>query len=293
MLSFRQYQQLNENFGPLTLGLGQVRSVGIVGATGMPLEEGKKKSKSCKKKMDVDDDVPEEEDDDLEKKGGVKVVGKGKPKDDNDDGDDKEPDNDADDEGGDDEEPDNDADDEGGDDEEDKDDGKTIFFQKKKSKKMQAEGLLGKKLGKGPPPDMGGDDLGNSGGLGDGDDLEGGPGDDDSEGDDLGDDDLGDEGPGEDEMGDLKGKRLGKRLGKKPPMDGPGPDGDAPMFMKRHSRKGMTKEQQEWWDSVEGQMNVDPAPKFFDGFTEIKSVEQAVRAGDIGFAPQGKIGSWF
>ena len=304
MLSFKQYRQLNENFGPMTLGLGQLRSVGVVGATGISMEEGKKCGKSCKK-MDVDDDMPEEKDDDeVEEKGGVQVVGKGK-KGKDDDGEEKGEKEDK-------------GDEEGGDE-------KPSFFQKKKSKKkMQAEGLFGKKLGKAPPPEMGGgedemggvgigadmggeegddlgggeedgeedlgdDDLGDDDELGDDDDLEG----DDEEGD-LG-DDLGGE-PGEDEMGNLGKSKLGKLgKGKKPPMDDMG--GDAPMFMTKHSRKGMTKEQAEWWDSVEGQMNADPDPRFFDGFSEIKSVEQGVRqepkAGDVGFAPQGRIGSWF
>ena len=274
MLSFKDYRKLNESFGPIALGLGQVPTVGVIGGQGISLEEGKKKGCS---KMEVDDDEKDKEDKEEEKEGGVKVV-KDKVPDDKDEPEEDEP-------------------------EEEEGDKKPTFFQKKKSKKkMQSEGLFGKKLGKGPPPEDLGDEKGPEGEIGEPGDEEGDEdlGDEDlgdEEGDeDLGDKDLGDE-EGDEDLGDedLGKKTLIKK--KKPPMGDMGGEGPA-MFMKKRSRKGMSKEQAEWWDSVEGQLSADPDPRFYDGFTEIKSVEQAVRegepkAGELGFAPQGRVGSWF
>ena len=42
MLSYKQYQIVQESFGLLPVGLGRMPAIGIVGASGASLEEGKK-----------------------------------------------------------------------------------------------------------------------------------------------------------------------------------------------------------------------------------------------------------
>lgn len=72
----------------------------------------------------------------------------------------------------------------------------------------------------------------------------------------------------------------------------------------KKSKKKMTKEESEWYNSVMGQINSDPNKRFWDGFTKLE--EDALIAptdpnaevtepgpGEPGFAPQQRVGGWF
>jgi hypothetical protein len=70
--------------------------------------------------------------------------------------------------------------------------------------------------------------------------------------------------------------------------------GDAKeMFMKKGGKgkknKNMKKEDQEFWTSIQNMIGV-PVTKSWDGWTPITNIEQAIRPGDTGSAPQTRIG---
>jgi len=81
-----------------------------------------------------------------------------------------------------------------------------------------------------------------------------------------------------------------------------------PMLMKKNMKKAMKKmkkEDQEWWASVHDMVLSDPENKSWDGFTRIEedsliaptdpnaslNASEEPTAGEVGYAPQGRIGS--
>jgi len=76
------------------------------------------------------------------------------------------------------------------------------------------------------------------------------------------------------------------------------------MMSKKKSKKKMTKEQSDWYNSVIGQLNSDPNQKSWDGFSTLE--EDALLPpqdqnaglsepgpGEVGFAPSQRVGTWF
>jgi hypothetical protein len=75
----------------------------------------------------------------------------------------------------------------------------------------------------------------------------------------------------------------------------------------KKSKKKMTKEEQDWYDSVTHQINSDPNRKYWDGFKQLE--EDALippadpnaavtephepRPGEVGYAPVPRLGGWF
>jgi hypothetical protein len=78
----------------------------------------------------------------------------------------------------------------------------------------------------------------------------------------------------------------------------------------KKSKKKMTKEEQEWYNSVMGQIGSNPNEKHWDGFSEIQEdslvapsdpnagladngeLKQA-QPGEVGYAPVQRVGGWF
>lgn len=75
------------------------------------------------------------------------------------------------------------------------------------------------------------------------------------------------------------------------------------LMSKKTAKKQMKKEETEedtWWTSVKNMIGPTPDTKYNDGWTEYQTEDgfkvenpQEPKAGEIGFAPQGKIGSFF
>lgn len=81
-----------------------------------------------------------------------------------------------------------------------------------------------------------------------------------------------------------------------------------PMFSKKKSKKGMkaeSAEEDEWWASVKSMLGPAPNTKYSDGWSEYHEdallppndpnaqVSQEPSPGDVGFAPQQRLGSNF
>jgi hypothetical protein len=75
--------------------------------------------------------------------------------------------------------------------------------------------------------------------------------------------------------------------------------------MKKAMKKGMKKEDQDWWNSVSSMLLTNPdSDKQWDGWRKIEEdallppvdanaslVDGEPRPGEVGFAPQGRVGS--
>lgn len=288
LLSYKEYKILNETLGsPITLGLGRPNNLGLRGnhfsaedLEEMEIEEGKKKKKKMRDGEEFEIDAETGDGEVIDKDG---VPPKHKPDLDSDDDDEE----DLDDERsefckkakkylkkeakknmmGCPEKDDDEEDEEDEEDDEDLDDmeGEELSFSKKKAKKH---------LKKEAKKNMGHDvelekDL------------------DDDEEEDLDDEDLdGEELEGDDEV---EGGDLGMMKRK------------VNRFMKKKSKKKMTKEETDWWTSVHSMINHNPDAKFSSGFSALTdeqmgltprdTYEEVPGPGEPGFAPSGRVGS--
>lgn len=135
--------------------------------------------------------------------------------------------------------------------------------------------------------DMGGDDEGDE-------DLEAAE---EESGEDLDGDD--EEGEGEDHIAKMKSAKGKAHMD----LAMGGGDEEAPMFSKKKSAKKSEKksekkmqkeniepEDADWWNSVKTMMGSNPDQKFDDGWTQYHDPLDPL-PGEVGFAPQGRIGS--
>lgn len=264
MLSYKQWKTVNESvMGGGCLGVSNPNSLGVMNKFGL-VEMAKKKSK---KKMDFD---MEDEDE----TGDGEVVDAASEKD----------------------EPEIDVDDSSG---EENDAGCNMCGKnsKKKSTKKSAKKSLKKSKKKmwGDEDDASGeDDMGDEE-MGDEDeDLEAAE---EESGEDLDGDD--EEGESEDHIAKMKAAKGKAHTA----LAMGGGEDEAPMFSKKKSKKKSEKksekkmqkeavapEDAEWWNSVKNMLGAPVEAKFDDGWTQYHDPLDPL-PGEVGFAPQGKIGS--